>query len=125
MMLPFAEANEMKTLIVLTAVMLAQGASAQDPESYVRVTGQDQDGAFTLACEPLVPVGELPDNWVELCNQQGQKLLQHESSHGNPVQVIDEPFGMAGRFAAQTFASLPEGTTPELITSPDLRHKLQ
>ncbi|MFC3192938.1 hypothetical protein ACFODZ_01665 [Marinicella sediminis] len=115
----------MKTSVLLSALLISLGAVAQDSADVVKVTVDESKSRFTLICQPLLPVGELPENWVTLCNEQAHKLLQHESSYGNPVQVIKEPFGMAGSLAAQSFASLPEGVTPERITSTDLTLELQ
>lgn len=115
----------MKKLVLMSALMSSLSAIAQSESDAVKVTINQSEQGYTLTCEALKPMGELPENWVEMCNQQAHDLLAHESSYGKPVKVLKEPFGMAGKFAAQLAASLPAGVTPERITSPDLTLELQ
>ena len=116
----------MKKIVLLSALFSVLTVSAQaTDEAAVKVSINKAADGFTLTCVPQKPIGELPEHWVALCNQQAHAILKHESSHGNPVKVISEPFGMAGQFAAQSAASLAAGVTPQSITSPDLTLDLQ
>ena len=110
----------MKKLFVGAIILLSSSAFANPYKSeYVDVSIQTQEGkeTFKLVCQPKLPVGELPSNWVNSCNEVGKKLLELAADNGMKVALVDNVFGMAGDFAQKNSSELPDNIIPTEIVS--------
>jgi hypothetical protein len=102
-------------LFVLSSSVLANPYKSE----LVNVVIQTQEGkeSFKLVCQPKVPVGELPKNWISSCNDIGKKILELAADSGMKVALIDKVFGIAGDFAQKASSELPENIVPKEIVS--------
>jgi hypothetical protein len=102
-------------IFVLSSSVLANPYKSE----FVEVSIQVQEGkeTFKLVCQPKVPVGKLPQNWVSSCNEIGKKLLALAVDNGMKVELVDKVFGMAGDLAQKASSDLPENITPTKIIS--------
>ncbi|WP_299790872.1 hypothetical protein [uncultured Shewanella sp.] len=110
----------MKKFFISAILVLSSSVSANAYKSeFVDVSIQIQEGkeSFRLVCQPKVPVGELPKNWVSSCNDIGKKLLELAVDKGMKVALIDKVFGMAGDFAQKASSELPKNIVPKQIVS--------
>jgi len=109
-----------KKLFIGAILVLSSSVSANPYKSeFVDVSIQIQEGkeSFKLVCQPKVPVGELPINWVSSCNDIGKKLLELAADKGMKVVLVDKVFGMAGDFAQKASSELPKNIVPKQIVS--------
>ena len=110
----------MKKLIFGALFLLSSSVLANTYKSeFVEVSIQVQEGkeTFKLGCQPKVPAGELPQNWVSACNDIGKEFLELAVENGVKVEVVDKVFGMAGDFAQKASSELPENIVPIKIIS--------
>lgn len=91
----------------------------QYKSEFVEVSIQVQEGkeTFKLVCQPKVPAGQLPQNWVSSCNDIGKKLLVLAVDNGMKIELVDKVFGMAGDLAQKVSSDLPENVVPKQIIS--------
>jgi len=91
----------------------------QYQNEFVEVSVQLQEGkeTFKLVCQPKVPTGQLPQNWVSYCNDFGKKILELAVEDGMKIELVDKVFGMAGDFAQKESNDLPENIVLKKIIS--------
>jgi|GEM_PF-4561802 len=114
----------MKKSLLLLLLVLPFAAHANPFQSdvvQISIEMDEDPAAFRLACEPKLPVSELPARWVDLCNDMGRQLLELAIDSGMELTVPDRPFGMAGDFAQEASEQLPRHVTPTRILSPLFR----
>ena len=103
------------------AIFLLSSSVLANPykSEFVDVSIQVQEGkeTFQLICQPKVTVGELPKNWVDVCNDIGKKLLELAVESGVTVEPVDNAFGLAGDLAQKVSSDLPENVVPTKIIS--------
>ena len=103
------------------AIFLLSSSVLANPykSEFVDVSIQVQEGkeTFQLICQPKVTVGELPKNWVDVCNDIGKKLLELAVESGVTVEPVDKAFGLAGDLVQKVSSDLPENVVPTKIIS--------
>ncbi|MCL1147989.1 hypothetical protein AB4298_11790 [Shewanella sp. 10N.261.52.F9] len=110
----------MRTFIIAATLIFSASTLANPFKSEVvevSILANDETRTFKLVCQPTVPVGELPKDWVNTCNDIGKKILELAVDKGVKVPNIDKAFGMAGEFSQNATAALPENFIPEKIIS--------
>ena len=110
----------MKILFIGAVFLLSSSVLANPYKSeFVDVSIQVQEGkeTFQLICQPKVTVGELPKNWVDVCNDIGKKLLELAVESGVTVEPVDNAFGLAGDLVQKVSSDLPENVVPTKIIS--------
>lgn len=110
----------MKKLVFGAIFVLSSSVLANPYKSeFVEVSIQVQEGkdTFQLVCQPKVPAGKLPQNWVSVCNDIGGKLLALAVEKGVKVELVDKVFGMAGDWAQKASNDLPQNLIPPQIVS--------
>ncbi|MDM5137379.1 hypothetical protein [Aeromonas salmonicida] len=102
-------------IFLLSASVLANPYKSE----FVDVSIQVQEGkeTFQLICQPKVTIGELPKNWVDVCNDIGKKLLELAVESGVTVGPVDKAFGLAGDLVQKVSSDLPENIVPTQIIS--------
>lgn len=103
------------------AIFLLSSSVLSNPykSEFVDVSIQVQEGkeTFQLICQPKVTMGELPKNWVDVCNDIGKKLLELAVESGVKVEPVEKAFGLAGDFVQKAASDLPENVVPTKIIS--------
>ncbi|MBL0571005.1 hypothetical protein JD505_17295 [Aeromonas hydrophila] len=110
----------MKKLYIGTIFLLSSSVLANPYKSeFVDVSIQVQEGkeTFQLICQPKVTIGELPGNWVDVCNDIGKKILELAVENGVKVEPVEKAFGLAGDFVQKASSDLPENVIPTKIIS--------
>ncbi|WP_131245248.1 hypothetical protein [Aeromonas bestiarum] len=100
--------------------LLSSSVLANPYESeFVDVSIQVQEGKeiFQLTCQPKLTMGELPKNWVDVCNDIGKKILELAVESGMKVEPVDKVFGLAGDLVQKVSSDLPENVVPTQIIS--------
>ncbi|TDR20562.1 hypothetical protein [Marinicella litoralis] len=112
----------MKNLSVLFGLVFSMAIHASEKNDYVdvKINHDEANGQTILTCEPKQKIENMPEQWVKICNEIGQALLQEAKKNGKNVSLTAEPFGMGGRFAQTLSQDLPDGVVPTKITSGDL-----
>lgn len=110
----------MKKLYIGTIFLFSSIALANSYKSeFVDVSIQVQEGKeiFQLTCQPKLTMGELPKNWVDVCNDIGKKILELAVESGMKVEPVDKVFGLAGDLVQKVSSDLPENVVPTQIIS--------
>ncbi|CAJ1775871.1 hypothetical protein OPFLODJI_00676 [Aeromonas hydrophila] len=103
------------TIFLLSSIVLANPYKSE----FVDVSIQVQEGkeTFQLICQPKVTMGDLPGNWVDVCNDIGKNILELAVESGVKVEPVDKVFGLAGDFVQKASSDLPENVVPTRIIS--------